>query len=147
MMNLKFQWAKPDKRSTESRQGAKETGVQGEQMAARWLEGQGYTVIEKNYRYGHHEIDLVATEGSDLVIVEVKTRTDTSFGNPEEAVDLKKRKILVNLANRYVKHHHWQGDTRFDIVAITIHDNQPVFKLIKNAFNIFSYRSADTPFH
>ena len=59
MMNLKFQWAKPDKRSTEIRQGAKEIGVQGEQMAARWLEGQGYTVIEKNYRYGHHEIDLV----------------------------------------------------------------------------------------
>ena len=95
--------------------------------------------MDKNCRYGRNEIDLVAMEGGDMVIVEVKTRSTTEFGLPEEAVDHKKRAILINLANRYVRDHRWHGNTRFDVVAITLHDGQPDFRLIKNAFNVFSY--------
>ena len=146
MANVKFFFASQQSRSKESRQEAKETGVVGEQIAARWLIEQGYTIIDKNYRYGHNEIDIVAMEGGELVIVEVKTRTNTAFGSPEEAVNLEKRKILMRLANRYVRHHHWQGNTRFDIVAITMKEGEPQIKLIKNAFNILNYRASDGPF-
>lgn len=130
----------PAPRSKESRQKAKLLGKEGERIAAKWLAEQGYIIIENNYQPKKHEIDLVAFEGGDLVIIEVKTRSNTDFGTPEEAVDHRKRQFLIRMANQYVKSHNWQGNTRFDVVGIVMQEGQqPQITLTKNAFNVMCY--------
>lgn len=126
-------------RSLESRQKAKKLGVEGERIAKQWLANHGYTILDNNYQPKKHEIDLVAIEGGDLVIIEVKTRNDTSAGLPEDAVDHRKRQSLIRLADHYVRTNNWQGNTRFDVVGIVMHNGQPEINLIKNAFNVMCY--------
>jgi len=131
--------AATNRRTKGSRQQAKELGVEGEIIAAQWLANQGYIIIEKNYRPKKHEIDIIAFENNDLVIIEVKTRSNISFGEPATAVDHRKRQFLIGLANQYIKEHQWQGNTRFDVVSIVINNGQPEIKLIKDAFNVMNY--------
>jgi putative endonuclease len=126
-------------RSLKSRQKAKELGEEGERIARQWLAEHGYTIIDNNYQPKKHEIDLVAIEGGDLVIIEVKTRNDTNVGSPEDAVDHSKRQFLINMANQYVRCHNWHGNTRFDVVGIIMRDEQPEIHLTKNAFNVMCY--------
>lgn len=131
---------RPAPRSKESRQKAKSLGREGELIAARWLSEHGYTLIDNNYQPRKHELDLVAFEGGDLVIIEVKTRSNTDFGTPEEAVDHRKRQFLIRMADKFVRDRNWQGHTRFDVVGIVMQDGQqPQITLIKNAFNVMCY--------
>lgn len=95
-----------------------ELGRWGEDLAATFLEEKGYQIIERDWKSGHHDLDIVATEGSALVIIEVKTRRNRLFGNPEEAIDYKKRKSLQSAINHYVKTHHFGSSVRFDIISI-----------------------------
>lgn len=95
-----------------------ELGKWGEDLAATFLEEKGYQIIERDWKSGHHDLDIVATEGSTLVIIEVKTRRNRLFGNPEEAIDYKKRKSLQSAINHYVKTHHFGSSVRFDIISI-----------------------------
>lgn len=126
-------------RSLESRQNAKKLGVEGERIAKQWLAEHGYTIIENNYQPQRHEIDIVAIEGGDLVIIEVKTRNESCLGSPEDAVDHRKRQFLIRMADQYVRSHNWQGNTRFDVVGIVMHNGQPEIHLTKNAFNVMCY--------
>ena len=71
-----------------------ESGKYGEQLATRYLEGQGYSILFVNWRYKRWEIDIVAKERDVLVFVEVKSRSMTSFGEPVDFVDQKKRQHL-----------------------------------------------------
>lgn len=123
----------------ESRQEAKELGVLGEQLAAQWLVEHGYIIVERNYRRGKHEVDIIAIESDELVIVEVKTRSSDTFSLPEASVNHQKRITLIRMANQYIRSHHWTGNARFDIVSIVMRNGQPDIKLIKNAFNIMCY--------
>ena len=95
-----------------------ELGKWGEDLAADYLRHKGYTIIERGWKSGHHDIDIIAQDGSTLVIVEVKTRRNRLFGAPEEAIDYRKRQSLLAAANHYVKSHPYSRDTRFDIVSI-----------------------------
>ena len=95
-----------------------ELGKWGEDLAATFLEEKGYQIIERDWKSGHHDLDIVATEGSTLVIIEVKTRRNRLFGDPEEAIDYKKRKSLQSAINHYVKTHHFGSSVRFDIISI-----------------------------
>lgn len=118
---------------------AKELGKRGEEMAVQYLEDKGYTILDRNYRKGHLEIDIIATDEEDLVIVEVKTRSSDTFMRPEEAVDHKKRVSLMRLANYYVKTHRRIEDVRFDIISIVANDQETTIEHIRNAFNGFHY--------
>lgn len=73
-------------------------GRAGEERAARHLEARGYDVLDRNWRCRDGEIDIVAIQGKDLVVVEVKTRRGLGFGHPFEAVDDRKRARLWRLA-------------------------------------------------
>ena len=86
--------------------------------AARFLQEKGYEIMARNFRYQHAEIDLVAKKGKMMVFVEVKTRTNLSFGNPEEFVSYAKAKLVMKAAEHYIFTHNWQFDVRFDILAI-----------------------------
>lgn len=139
MALLKFHTQRTDGRTQEERRKALEFGQTGEQMAARFLTDLGYIILEHNYRRGHLEIDLIALDGDELVIVEVKSRAYDSVLQPEEAVDHKKRQALIRLANEYVKSHDRKENVRFDIVTIVSKEGGAEIKHLKNAYNVMSY--------
>ena len=95
-----------------------ELGKWGEDIAASYLEDNGYEIIERDWKSGHHDLDIVAKKDDTLVIVEVKTRRNRLFGNPEEAIDYKKRQSLQSAINHYVKSHRFGSSVRFDIISI-----------------------------
>ncbi|GAB3559721.1 YraN family protein [Spirosoma fluminis] len=111
-----------------------ETGRQGEDHAVRYLQDNGYEIVARNYRHQHAEIDLIARKGKLLVFVEVKTRTNLSFGNPEEFVSYTKAKLVMRAAEHYVFANNWLFDLRFDIIAITMRHNEFRVKHIEDAF-------------
>lgn len=111
-----------------------ELGIQGEELARAFLISNGYKIRDTNYRAGRLELDIVAEKDDWLIIVEVRTRSTDIFIAPEESIDLRKIKNLVNAASVYIKHHHWRGETRFDVISV-IRDGEG-FKIdhIEDAF-------------
>ena len=95
-------------------------GKKGEKIAATHLAKQGYTIKERNWRFGKDEIDIIAEHDNFLVVVEVKTRSSSYFGNPEEAVDEQKQGFLIRAANEYVIQKEIDLEVRFDIFSIII---------------------------
>lgn len=95
-------------------------GKWGEDEAALYYEGRGYEILERDWKVGKRDIDLIAlTEDKDtLVFVEVKTRQNNDLQEPEEAVDVKKMRNLAIAANAYVKLHGLDMDVRFDIISV-----------------------------
>ena len=93
----------------------------GETEAARMLEKKGFRIVERNWRMGHLEVDLIAENKREIVFAEVKARTST-FGNrmPEENVDEIKRRRMVAAANAYVKYRQIEKNVRFDIIGLLI---------------------------
>ena len=83
-----------------------ELGKWGEDVAADYLQRQGYTIIERNWKSGHRDLDIIALDGNTLVFVEVKTRRNRIFTDPETAVDYQKIVNLQHAANHYVKYKH-----------------------------------------
>jgi len=96
------------------------TGRIGEKIAADLLHKKGYKILETNWRFKHMEIDIIAADKSNIVFVEVKTRTSSLFGTPEEAVDEEKRRLITIAAKAYIKIKHEERNTRFDIIGILL---------------------------
>ena len=97
----------------------KAKGNLGEENAVKYLKGKGLEIIERNYQYGHGEIDIIALLDNRLLIfVEVKVRKNDSFGNPETFVSENQQKSIVLTADYYIHAINWQKDIRFDIIAI-----------------------------
>jgi putative endonuclease len=109
-------------------------GADGEQMAAAMLEGKGFVIRERNYRYRRSEIDLIASRENWLIFVEVKTRTSAAFGYPEEFVDRKKKQKIFEGAEQYMNEIGWSGNVRFDIVAVYLLNNRPEIHHLEDAF-------------
>lgn len=97
-----------------------QTGQNGELIARQHLLQQGYSLLATNYRYKRAEIDIIAKKDNVLVFVEVKTRTTDNFGYPEEAVNAKKEKMLLDAAEAYIVATGWEQDIRFDIISVTL---------------------------
>ncbi len=111
-----------------------ETGKQGEARAEDYLREKGYEIMVRNYRHQHAEIDLIAQKGKLLVFAEVKTRTNVSYGNPEEFVNYTKAKLVMKAAEHYIFAHNWLFDVRFDIVAVTLAGSECRIRHIEDAF-------------
>lgn len=109
-------------------------GKEGEDLAAAYLESQGYAILDRNWHAGHKELDLVARKDDTLVIVEVKTRDNDGYGNPEDAVDNKKIKKLISAADAYIKKNAIDLEVRFDIISIIGHGANSHIEHIKEAF-------------
>lgn len=95
-------------------------GKWGEEVAASFLEKNGYQICDRDWKVGKRDLDIVAKteDGQQLVFVEVKTRQSADMQEPEQAVDVRKIKNLAVAANAYVKSHDWSLPIRFDIVTI-----------------------------
>lgn len=95
-------------------------GQRFEDQAASFLEQQGFEIIERNWRAGHKEIDIIARKKSLLVFVEVKASMTSSFGHPAERVTPTKMKNLSEAAQRYVLERGISGcDLRFDVITFS----------------------------
>lgn len=100
----------------------KEIGELGENFAANLLIEKGYTILERNYRVGHLEVDIIALKDDTIVFVEVKTRSVDFLVSPSEAVSIRKQGLIVKAADGYVRHFNRQENARFDIINV-LHDN------------------------
>lgn len=102
-----------------------QTGNFGEEMAAEFLMAKGYTILERNWRHKHWELDLICSKGKMLHVVEVKTRTSTRYGHPEESIKKEKFAIMKNGAEVYMDLHPQYKYLQFDVVAILLQPPMP----------------------
>ncbi len=107
----------------------------GEEVACRYLEDLAYSILERNWRFRHKEIDIIAQEGNELVIVEVKLRKASSIGRAVEAVDMKKQQHLIRAANAYIQYKQLNLSVRYDIIGVEVREDKTyTIEHIKNAF-------------
>ncbi len=111
------------------------TGKEGEDLAVRYLEAQGYRIIQRNYRLRIGEIDIIAGADDCLVFIEVKTRRNNRYGSPFEAVTLRKQRQISRVAQAYMgRYNSGEVPVRFDVVAVFLDQSPTRVELIKNAF-------------
>lgn len=117
----------------------KTIGQEGEDLAAEYLVNNGFEMITRNYRYGHGEIDIIAKDKSNghLVFVEVKTRKNLEFGEPENAITKSKIRQLKKIADAYIYEKDLNDvECRFDVMAIIWNkETKPKITHFKNAFD------------
>ena len=111
-----------------------ELGKTGEDLAVAYLQGKGYQILERNWRSGHKEIDIIAQKEGVLVAVEVKTRKSDAFGEPEVAVRSEKRQKLIRAADAYVRYKNLNVDVRFDIISIILNEEEQRLEHIEDAW-------------
>lgn len=112
-------------------------GFAGEEMAVNLLYQKGYRILERNWRCGHLEVDIIAENNDYLVIVEVKTRKTALFGAPEVFVDYQKQRHLIRAAKYYCKFKNITKEIRFDIISVI---NSPEFQEVNHIENAFKPR-------
>jgi len=110
-------------------------GRKGEELAVAHLRSLGYEILHTNWRFHHLEIDIIARDGKELVIAEVKSRGSNSYEHPLEAISNRKISYLVNAAEAYITEYNIDMETRFDVVSVIFFSKND-FKLeyFKNAF-------------
>jgi putative endonuclease len=112
-------------------------GVTGERLAERWLERKGWRVLERRYRSGRRDIDLIAERGGLVAFVEVKARAGTRFGDPVEAVNWRKRNELTRSAFTWIDRHGRPGEQyRFDVIGVLVSGSQVRIRHVENAFSL-----------
>ncbi|MDO8367573.1 MAG: YraN family protein [Saprospiraceae bacterium] len=115
-----------------------ETGQLGETAAAEFLEQKGWRIVERNWRSGRAEVDIIAwTPEKILVFIEVKTRAGeaSGFGGPEQAVDAKKQDMLARAAGVYMESIDYEWEIRFDVIAVMLkHGKVLEIRHVEDAF-------------
>ncbi len=111
-----------------------QTGIKGEELAQTFLQKKNYKILETNWRHEKEEVDIIAMDGQELVIVEVKTRSTDFFGEPEEAVDEAKEKRLINATEAFIEEKDLDVEVRYDIISILLKNSHPEIRHIQDAF-------------
>ena len=117
-------------------------GRWGEDVAANYLKSKGYDIVERDWRSGHRDIDIVALKDYTMVFVEVKTRRSRELVDPVMAVDYKKQKNLLLAMNHYIKYNSVRCQVRFDVITVVGNPDvgTPEIEHIENFQFIRSYR-------
>ncbi len=111
------------------------TGSSGEDMAAKYFVEKGYTILHRNWRHSHWEVDIIASANNRLHFIEVKTRRSKTFGHPEDDVGRKKIINLINVAEEFTNLNPQWKLIQFDVISISIEKNkEPVFFLIEDVY-------------
>jgi putative endonuclease len=110
------------------------TGRQGENDAVEYLKQKGYQILHQNYRYKRAEIDIIAQKDTLLVFLEVKTRSNLSFGMPESFVNANKASLITKAADQYIFQQNWHGNIRFDIISVIITPQKTEIEHFEDAF-------------
>lgn len=109
-------------------------GKTGEDAALQYLLKQGYSIISRNYRTRYGEIDIIASIRDTIVFVEVKSRENTLYGEPYEAVTFRKKSHLKRAIQQYVSNNKLTSKLRCDVISILLH--KEVIKELKHFENI-----------
>jgi putative endonuclease len=108
-------------------------GIAGENVARKALEDRGYKVVDRNVRLRSGELDMVAFDGDELVVVEVRTRSVGKMAPPETTVGPRKLRKLVRTGRWYVLNKGWEGPWRIDVVAVTVKgDKNPEVEIFRD---------------
>ncbi len=110
------------------------TGEEGEKIAAEYLLGKSYAILEMNWRHRKYEIDIIASKDKFLVVVEVKTRQGYQPVEAEKAITREKQRNLVRAANAYVNMNGLKEEVRFDIIVIERKGNKQEIRHLEDAF-------------
>src|SRR5213082_2778655 len=114
-------------------------GELGERIAERWLKRRGWRVVQRRFRSGHRDIDLVVERDGTIAFVEVKARRGTEFGGPVQAVDHRKRRQLARSASVWIDRHGREAeDYRFDVVGVLVNGAEVRICHVENAFGLAS---------
>ena len=101
-----------------------DTGKHGENLAGIYFTQKGYEILHSNWRHGHWEVDIIATKNNMLHFIEVKTRTSEKYGYPEENIDRKKIRYLINASEQFLfLYPQWQR-IQFDVLSIILLKNK-----------------------
>ena len=113
-------------------------GTQGEDLACQYIESIGHTILERNFRGGHCEIDIISIDAEGIHFVEVKTRSRNIQAPPQENVDHRKQVRIVSAAKKFLQSRKGMPfryqECIFDVIAITFHGNNPHIEWIPQAF-------------
>ncbi len=116
-------------------------GLQGERIAARWLQAHGWTILQQRFRHGHRDIDLIATRsdapgnGRLIAFVEVRTRLSAAWGTPVETVQYRKQRDLVQSARAWLSENRCSGDSyRFDVIGVLLAGSHARIQYVPDAF-------------
>ena len=117
----------------------KSIGFYGEDLSAKFLEKEGYSILEKNFNCSSGEIDIIAIKDEIISFIEVKSRFSNSFGNPKESVTRSKQGRIINVAKYYLhikKLYNYY--IRFDVIEINFHIDSSKYELnfLKDAFRV-----------
>ncbi|MBS3946151.1 MAG: YraN family protein [Melioribacter sp.] len=121
---------------TEEKKNKRKTGSEGEEIACEFISKLGYKIVERNYQFGHGEIDIIAKDGEILVFIEVKYRKNLEYGPPELAITKGKQNLVKRTATAYL----WEKEikdelSRIDVIAILkLPGQKPQINHIINAF-------------
>lgn len=111
-----------------------ELGRKGETIAKTHLQALGYEILDENWTHKKLEVDLIGYKDRIIVFVEVKARTGTGFGEPEDFVDERKQKLLAEAADEYIYLMNHPGDVRFDIISVLFRGDSYKLNHIEDAF-------------
>ena len=114
-----------------------EFGRLGERIAERWLKRKGWRVVQRRFRSGHRDIDLVVEREGTVAFVEVKARKGLAFGDPIEAVNWSKQRELVRSASVWIDRHGRPMESyRFDVVGVLVEGDRVRIRHVQNAFSL-----------
>lgn len=115
----------------------KKLGRVGENLAAKYLESQGYKIIVQNFRIRSAEIDIIAEIDGTIIFVEVKTRSNTRHGLAAEAVNVRKQKKIIEAASVFLQDEkYFDSACRFDVIEIYSAGKNFEINHIENAFEV-----------
>lgn len=112
----------------------REIGKKAELLAKEYLRKLGYKILDTNWHFGHLELDIIAQDNQELVIVEVKSRNGIRYEHPSEAVTAKKIKHIVRATDAYIQEKDIDLETRFDIITIIFFKEKYELEYFKDAF-------------
>jgi len=112
----------------------REIGEMAEKLAQQHLRKLGYEILDSNWHFGHLELDIIAKDGDELVIVEVKSRNGIRYEHPSEAVTNAKIRRIVEAADEYIQQKDIDFETRFDVITVIFFQQKHELEHFKDAF-------------
>ncbi len=112
----------------------KEIGELGEKLAQIHIAKLGYEILATNWHHGHLELDIVARDVDELVVVEVKARSGIRYEHPSEAITNGKIKRIVEATDAYIQETDWRNETRFDVITVIFFNQRHELEHFKDAF-------------
>jgi putative endonuclease len=114
-----------------------ELGKKGEELAVEFLLNEGYKILDRNWTFQKAEIDIIAQKENILAVIEVKTRSSSDFGLPQDFVKSKKIQLLIKAVNAYINDREIDFVIRFDIIAVQKNGESFAIEHLTDAFYHF----------